>query len=360
MIKNGLRYIAMLVAVVLMAVGCGPKEEVERPVLSASAESVVADGVESVIFTVSYGGEDVSAKAQVWCKTSGEQLAAHEFKTTAEGDYEFYAVYNGLQSNSVAVSATEYVAPGPHVSRFERHVCLMDLTGTGCSFCPKGYRNIVLNVTNNFIYSGFVHVLGFHDANSKLNDVADPMAIDVTTQLLDDFKVTGTPWFIVDLRDGGSLTDNVGEMSEAIDRSTEEYGAHSDVAIKTTFNKDAQNCKVDVKVFAETTDDYRVAVYVVEDNIKSPQLDGSVVIEEYNHRHVVRQMLSGSYKGDSLGRLKAESEAQKSYEFAIGNGGWKVENLQIYAMVIDSTGTVNNVAVCDVNNGEVDYKYLAN
>ena len=43
----------MLVAVVLVAVGCGPKEEVERPVLSASAESVVADGVESVTFTVS-------------------------------------------------------------------------------------------------------------------------------------------------------------------------------------------------------------------------------------------------------------------------------------------------------------------
>jgi cytidylate kinase len=233
----------------------------------------------------------------------------------------------------------------------------MDLTGTGCSFCPKGYRNIVLNITNNFIYADFVHVLGLHDPASILNDVVDPMAIDVTTELLVDFKAD-TPWFIVDLRDGGSLTNNVGDMTKAVDRSTEEYPAHCDVAIKSILNKDAMTCKVDVKVFAETTDNYRLALFVVEDNVKHPQLDGSVVIKDYNHRHVVRQMLSGSYLGDNLGTIKAEQEVEKSYEFAIGDSGWNVENLSIYALVIDGTETVNNVAVCKVVNGNAEYKYI--
>ena len=356
--KKIFTYVAVLMAVALMAVGCGPAEEAVKPVLSASVESIEANGVENVAFEVVYDGADVSQKAQIWCSTTNEQLSAAEWTTTQEGSYSFYAIYNGVQSNSVEVVATEPVQQGPHTSRFERHVCLMDLTGTGCSFCPKGYRNIVLNITNNFIYADFVHVLGLHDPASKLNDVADPMALPLTTQLIDDFKVTGTPWFIVDLRGGGSLTDNVGDMTKEIDISTEEYPAHSDVAIKTTFNKDAQSCKVDVKVFAETTDNYRVAVFVVEDNVKHPQLDGSVVINDYNHRHVVRQMLSGSYLGDNLGTIKAEQEVEKSYEFAIGDSGWKVENLSVYALVIDGTETVNNVAVCKAVNGNAEYKYI--
>lgn len=347
----------MLMAVVLTAVGCGPAEEAVKPVLSASVESIEANGVESVAFEVVYDGADVSQKAQIWCSTTNEQLSAVEWTTTQEGSYSFYAIYNGVQSNSVEVVATEPVQQGPHVSRFERHVCLMDLTGTGCTFCPQGYRNIILSITNNFIYSSFVHVLGFHDPNSKIDTEVDPMAIDVTTELLVDFKAD-TPWFIVDLRDGGSLTNNVGDMTKAVDRSTEEYPAHSDVAIKTTFNKDAQSCKVDVKVFAETTDNYRVALFVVEDNIKSPQKDGSLEINDYNHRHVVRQMLSGSYLGDNLGTIKAEQEVERSYEFAIGDSGWKVENLSVYALVIDGTETVNNVGVCKAVNGNAEYKYI--
>ena len=354
--KNLLKYIGVLMAVALAVVGCGPEEGVVKPTLNVSASEVVADGVESVTFEVVYNGEDVSSKAQIWCSTTNEQLSVAEFSTTEQGTYEFYAIYNGLQSNSVEVVATEYVAPGPHISRFERHVCLMDLTGTGCTFCPQGYRNIILSITNNFIYSSFVHVLGFHDPNSKIGTEVDPMAIDVTTKLIDDYGVTGTPWFIVDLRDGGSLTDNVGDMTKAVDRSTEEYPAHCDVAIKSILNKDAMTCKVEAKVFAETTDNYRLALFVAEDNVKHPQLDGSIKKEDYNHRHVVRQMLSGSYKGDNLGTVKAEEEVERSYEFTIGD--WNVENLEIYALVIDGTETVNNVAVCKVDGGSAEYKYI--
>lgn len=336
--------------------GCGPVDDAIQPVLSVSAPSVVADGVESVTFEVLYDGEDVSAKAQIWCSTTNEQLAQPTFTTTEQGNYSFYAIYNGLQSNSVEVVATEAVEQGPHTSRFERHVCLIDLTGTGCAFCPKGYRNIVLNITNNFIYSDFVHIMSFHDPASKLDNVVDPMAIDVTSQLIDDYKVSGTPWYIVDLRDGGSLTDNAGQMTDYVDISTEEYPAHCDAAIKTTLNKDSGVCQVEVKVFAETADDYRLALFVVEDNVKGRQLDGSITHEDYNHRHVVRQMLSGSYKGDNLGTIKAEQEVTNSYEFQVGD--WNVEQMTVCALVIDGTQTVNNVAECKVNNDEVDYKYI--
>ena len=79
--------------------------EAEKPiVLSASANAIVADGVEVVEFSVKQADEDVTAECTIYA--NGEALEGSTFTTTEAGDYIFYAAKGELKSNVVSVTAT--------------------------------------------------------------------------------------------------------------------------------------------------------------------------------------------------------------------------------------------------------------
>lgn len=93
------------VSVVAKAEENKEEPEAEKPiVLSASANTIVADGVEAVEFSVKQAGEDVTAECTIYA--NGEALEGSTFTTTEAGDYIFYAAKGELKSNVVSVTAT--------------------------------------------------------------------------------------------------------------------------------------------------------------------------------------------------------------------------------------------------------------
>lgn len=71
--------------------------------LRVSPSEIVADGVSAAIFEVMCNGEDVTSQSEIYEEGSTVALEGVSFSTTEAGDYTFYAVYEGTQSNTVMV-----------------------------------------------------------------------------------------------------------------------------------------------------------------------------------------------------------------------------------------------------------------
>jgi hypothetical protein len=233
----------------------------------------------------------------------------------------------------------------PAVSAFERNVCIMEFTGTWCTFCPSAATTVNYMVSD--AYKDRAYALAFH--------IEDEYSISEGKRLYNGFGLTSAPSYSIDMRDHGYFSD--GEFSIDIDKALYDNPVHCAAAVECSCDSDGQ-VKVSAKMFSEMKSSYSIAAYVIEDKIIGRQtMPNTQVDQNYTHRHVVRKMLSGSINGDSLGEVEAGKEAEKEYSFTIEEG-WKKENLSVAVLVITQKGKVGNMAVCAADGGKMDYKYV--
>ena len=346
-------YVVMLLcAVGVVLGGCrGSEGEIGEIVLVADAQSVAADGLSKVKLTATSDGRDVTSQVTFHHGSELFALEGGEFTTVNVGKHKVSASCEGVVSNEVEI---EGVTPErlPE-SRFVRHICVMDFTATDCAFCPDG-QNHMLQVNKQMEDEATAcHLMALH------NPGVDPMGIALVSQMMNDYKISEQPYYLIDMRDKGGVNSNDEKSTyrRNLMRSTSLYPAHVGVAVRTKFNKDNyKSCEVEVSLLSERNDHYRVALYVVEDGIVADQnVNGNY--KSYTHNHVVRTLVNESYRGDNLGAVAAEQSVSKTYSFDMSDE-WAVEKTSVYVLVMDSTGFVNNMAVCAVANGTTAYDYL--
>ncbi len=343
--------LALVVALVAGLGSChGQVDDSVEVQLVATPSSIVADGEQSVSFQVLYGASPVTAEAQIVLVSHPEMgWSGSSFATEEPGNYIFKAYWRDMESAEVEVVATEPV--GEHTSQFARHICIMDLTGAWCSNCPSGFRSLNGILENPFAdWKEIVHVMALHDNSGGV----DPMGLNVTPTVLSTFGIGGYPGWVTDMREGGLLTDDIIYVRDSFDRSLEEYPAHCGVKIESRLAQ--RELEVEITVFAELAGDYAVCVWLLEDGVVGPQLDGSIQYDEWTHNHVARAYLSSNWKGDLLGTLAASQEGSKNYTYSLP-AEWNAEKMHIVALAIDAKGYVNNVIACPVGES-ADYDRL--
>lgn len=72
--------------------------------LSVDTPTIMANGTQTALFTVKLGEEDVTSKAAVF-DAATDISVGESFSTTTPGTYSFYAVYQGMKSVAVSVTA---------------------------------------------------------------------------------------------------------------------------------------------------------------------------------------------------------------------------------------------------------------
>lgn len=322
----------------------------EKPVLTVDKSEIVAGSGTKARFSVKYGGADVTGSSLIICVSSptGSQTPESvdkEFSSDVVGTYEFVAWYNGMTSDPVTLSVTSHPS---EEGRFQRYVCVMEFTGAWCSQCPDGATT--LNYLLSRTYKDKAFALAFHNN--------DDFALPQEQELFKMFGWSGYPAYVTDMRDVGLL--NEGGCDTSIEKSLYETDTHCGVSVSSVLDAGSGKAAVSAKVFAERTMTYRIAAYVVEDKVIGEQKMGTGSVNaNYTHRHVVRKMLSSNVRGESLGNVAADSEVEKSFEFVVEEG-WNIDNLSVAVLAIDKDGHVNNMAVCAVNGGEMDYVYVNN
>ena len=250
---------------------------------------------------------------------------------------------------SLGLSADYQAAP----SAYQKHIAVWEFTGAWCAFCPEGYDKMNFVISRNEQFNDRVHIMAFHSDSEG----ADPMALDETEQIRKACEVKdGYPSFLIEMHVSGPLTGETYEQEDAFRKELmkvdEANPAHCGVAVSSVVSD--SEAEVKVKVISEKEDNYRVSVFVVENGIVSGQNVASVVDEDYVHDHVVRRVLSSSYRGDRLGALASGQEKEISFKTQLSDL-WNIDNTYVYALVLNGNGRVNNMNICKINGGDSPY-----
>lgn len=359
---NNMKIIRILsyCAVVLAMLACsGNVDTSSLPVLTVSDSEVDLASESQTVFTVTYNGDDVTGQSVIY-DASSAKLAGNVFVPEAEGEYSFYAEYDGLKSADVQVSVVNS-APETVVSKFDRHVCVIEFTGAWCINCPEGYDKMkgILAYPQLQKYKDNIHLCAFHsDAEGT-----DTLAVAQTQDLIKLFSGLAYPSFTTDLRESGVLTDDgAAKFRPSIEAAFTEHLPHCGAAVSSVMNADKTQAEVTVKVTSEKTAQYRAVVLVVQDRIKGWQKTTTYPEgqDDYNHRHVVRQVVTeyvGTFTGEKLtddGKIASGKEASKTWTVDIDRK-WDLAQTQIYVLVLDADGYVNNMNVCAIDGGDSGY-----
>lgn len=245
--------------------------------------------------------------------------------------------------------------PGPDFrSAFRKNIALWEFTGAWCANCPEGYTNMNFILTANPDFTDCVHPMAFHsNAESE-----DDLAIAETPEIMNAMNMIalGFPSYNVDMTYGGSLVSGV-NLKEDLYETMESNLCCCGVAVSSVL--DGAQASVTVRLHSEINASWRVCVYVVEDKVKYHQNSGGRYIESYTHRHVVRRIVSESFRGDRIGGRVTPAGTELTAEYTVSvDAAWNKENTYIYVLAIDSEGHVNNMNLCGIDGGDSGYDRL--
>ena len=319
-------------------------EDTRNITISTNLSSIVADGLDKAVITVTCDGLDVTNKSEIFEAGAGK-IESNIFSTKVEGGYTFYAKYDGVRTKDIEINAiaTE------NVKSFTRHIAVFKFTGTWCTWCPEGGRRLDYILTNSKYENA--HILAFHGGESS-----EPMLVPETDILFNDFRkvgIDGYPAVVIDMREGNTNI-KMEDTKSALNRSISDYPAYYSVGIESVISGNKAN--VDVSINNSISDKYRIVVYVVENGLVHAQKEGQLITQNFIHDHVVRKLASKTAYGDATPSVEIGDTYNKKYEIEI-DPEWDLENTKVYALVIsDKTGFIHNMALCDINGGKMEHE----
>lgn len=248
---------------------------------------------------------------------------------------------------------TSYVEfPALDVSTVYRKVLIEEFTGHRCQNCPTGHQKL------EELHERFGDTLvpvGIHYGSLAAPNAVEGYPYDFRTEIGtaigQDFAIDGIPTAIINrgYAAGGYSPVRWQSKIEAVDRSTplaaiqliNEYDAASSIL--------TANAKVTMLV--DCPNPLRLALYLVEDGIVKPQLNGTEYIADYVHNHVLRAGFNGIYgkllNGDGILKVGTGYTYAKKLNFK--DSDWNPANCSVVAVLYDRTaGEVLQVEVMKV------------
>ena len=333
----------------------------DRDVIKADGEYVARL---SVTLMDNRGVEhDVTSKVEIYCEGMDEPVTDPDFTTTEVGEYVFYALYGFEMSDRVKVRAVEGVAdlpadPDPASLSFAHRMLLVQHTGNKCPNCPK-LMNILRRIGGDDEYNQLYHHVASHSYNT------DDNAFSSAAQTLSkENNVLGFyPMLSYNLdRNSSNESELAYEMMESTIREhiMELHKDVADAGISASATHVGNSVYANISLKTGVTSRYRVAVWLLEDNIHSPQ-SGADADWQHMHDNCLRMMCGGTKNECIYGRHIGTVEAGQEFDFIAAidlEDGWKAENCELLIIAVSGTGNYDlvNCTVCPVGDS-VPYHY---
>lgn len=244
--------------------------------------------------------------------------------------------------------------PQPQSTDFSHRIMLLQHTGTACPNCPRLMTSLREIAADPAYAAKYQHVAS-HSYNTD-----DPAWSEAAKKISDAFcKAYPELTFNLSGETTGDDT-SVSTIKKYIDQLHKE-SADAGIAAAAQVNGNTLSVKVQVK--AATENSYRVAAWILEDDIKAQQSSNGA-LEEWMHTHEnALRAFSGSslnlgIYGEKLGTLKAGETAEKDLTIELQKD-WKVENCKVFILVNSSKDgkfDVANCTICPIG-GNVAYQY---
>lgn len=298
---------------------------------------------------------DVTADVEIYYEGSDKPVASPDFKTSQSGEYVFYALRGLTLSNKVTVKALKGVSalpadPSPASVDFRHRMMLLQHTGNECPNCPRlmdELRKLSLDESYNTLY----HHVASHSYNT--NDAAYSSAAASLSKVL---NITSYyPWLTYNLTTEEGYTAD--DFRGAIDRLHEDVAKASVAAAVSSVEN---SIYVNVSMKAGVASKYRVAVWLLEDNIRSIQ-SGATASWQNMHDNCLRAMFGNNRTECIYGKNVGNLEAGQSCDFIAAfdlQPDWKAENCKVMVIAVAGNGDYDlvNCAVCPVD-ASITYDY---
>lgn len=339
----------------------GTTEELEGNItLYADKDVIEADGSYvsklTVILMDKHGVEhDVTSDVEIYIEGEDAPIDDPDFKTTEEGVYTFYAMRGFDMSNSVSVKAFKGVPALPADTdvantSFSHRMLLVQHTGNECPNCPK-LMDILKHIGDDEQYaSRYLHVAS-HSYNAS-----DAAYSSASQTLSKNMGVSLYPMLTYNLTDEQGYFEE--EVKEAIMTLSKEQ---ADAGISAASAVVGDNILVNVSLKSAVDSKYRIAVWVLEDNIHSPQ-SGATSSWHNMHSNCLRLMY-GSEKNEQIyGKHVGMVEVGESVDMIAAialDQDWIAENCKLLITAVAGNGNYDlvNCIYCPVN-GAVSYDYI--
>ncbi|MBO7300356.1 MAG: Omp28-related outer membrane protein [Tidjanibacter sp.] len=333
--------------------------------LIAQHNIVRANGTDAVEFYVLLTDKnqqihDVTANSEIYVTTSDVPLAEPKFASTEAGEYTFYAVYGFAVSEDYIVRVVDGIVelpadPAVSSTDFAHRMLLIQHTGTACTQCPTMMSRLKELSEDEAYNSRYYHVASHSYNTTKEGDPAYSKC--AATLSREELKVTGWPDLTINLTQ--SRAYDLAAMKAFIDLLHEGVAA---VGVSASVVEEDGVIYTNVGVKAGKAGNYRVAVWILEDNIYAVQ-SGATMSWQNTHNNCLREMVGGSRTeqiyGANFGTIEAGKSIENIYAMEVADN-WVVDNCKVLVIVTtaDTEGNYElvNTTVCKVGES-VAYQY---
>lgn len=329
--------------------------------LHADKDLIKADGTYAsnltVMLTDSHGVQhDVTSDVEIYCEGQDLPISNPVFTTSEEGEYVFYAMRGFDISNSVTVRSVKGMPdlpsdPQASNTSFSHRMLLVQHTGSECPNCP-GMMDILKHIADDDEYNTLYHHVASHSYN------ASDAAYSAAAQTLSKTFNTTKNYPMVTY----NLTTEFGYIEEEIKSNLIKYGKETaDAGISATSAVVGNKVCVNVSLKSAVDAKYRVAVWLLEDNIHSPQ-SGATSSWHNTHSNCLRYMYGEQRTeciyGKPIGMVEAGKTADHLAAFEL-DPSWVVENCKLMIIAVEAGGEYGlvNCTYCPLD-GSVTYDYI--
>ena len=245
----------------------------------------------------------------------------------------------------VPVVITSGPGGGDTTATVQKKVLIEELTGVSCPNCPAGTAALeaILTVFEGRVVSNAIHGQFLaQPTSSSIYDFRYDDARDLENELA---PFLGKPAAVVDrvhFEDEDFQTvDNIGRWQSLVSQRLEEK-AMVDIRLNVSYNESTRQASVEAEV--EAVEDIegimRLMVLINESYLIDAQSNQTEIIPDYEHNHVMKEMLS-AVQGDILASegMEAGEIISRSFSYTVPdevNGEWIPENMEIISFVTAS------------------------
>ena len=212
---------------------------------------------------------------------------------------------------------------------------LEDYTGHTCTNCPQAHKIIAndLSLMGDTLVIIAIHAGSF--ARPEDGIFSNDLRTDAGNEYAQEFNISSYPSGMVNRMIFNSNRivsyQNWKNTLATISRKPADIG----IQIITEINNDVACIFVKTSLLDNVSGKLRLCVLLTEDNIISPQKNGTKVDTNYVHNHVLRTSLAPIW-GDNVEISAKNEDFIKGYSIDFEGKIWKKENCHIVAFIYDS------------------------
>jgi len=246
-------------------------------------------------------------------------------------------LFFGLQScQEKMVVIPEYQPPAT-----DKVILVEELTGVQCSQCPAGTAALETIIQQN---QGNVIAVAVHGPilSDAINEDSKDMRSQVAIDIENSFDFLGKPAAIINrVKFSDQSFIGISSPSTWADYITQEFERPAELLITPLVDYDEENRTINVEVFAKglqnITGNFNISIMITQSHIISPQYYPDHTDYEYEHNHVLRDMMTGTFGDAAFTSINIEEVKSFNYSYSIPEDDigpeWFAEDLEVIAFI---------------------------